>query len=197
MKSLNSIGSYLVYTICLIGFILTVEALGTNMMLVAIGIAMMIPALVIFLVKKQKEENKLELKERELEDFKQKALKINVSLMDYTIKTNTWNDVVVISNHEAIALTDDKLMNKNVDDNIINSFAFSSKYIMHSQNIERSITRISFTIPYQESIIIFDATLDKNMETVKMLVEFKKETALYIDKFDRNKNYLDLDFLMD
>jgi hypothetical protein len=114
----------------------------------------------------------------EIERFKASAEKVIVSLENYQVKTNNWTDEIAISNSKYSGL--DQLTGN------------SERNIKFEHRI---VSVLNLKIMYLGKTEEYQIKLEKDPVTIKMLLEIRKETSLYIDKLDPEKKYLDLEFL--
>lgn len=114
-----------------------------------------------------------------LEMFKNNADKILVSLEDYTIKSNSWTDEIVVNNSKYIGAWNQ--ISGNPDKNI--------------QKIARNPNCVYLKLKYNGNIENYNFYIEKDRQTLEILLGLKKETYLYIDKKYPEKKYLDLEFL--
>lgn len=146
---------------------------GWLVALPVLGLIVFIVGLSIFVKKKQKSND------QSFETWKTQAKKIKVSLLNYTIKSNSWVDEIEIKQDWKIQAFNQ--FTGNADKNI-KKVARNPNYVQLILDLEGE--------PYHHQF-----TIDKDATTLKVLLELKQETWVYIDPNDPSKKYVDLDFL--
>jgi hypothetical protein len=118
-------------------------------------------------------------RKKELEDFKSTAEVIKVNLNNCTIKTNNYTQEVLASrNYRVQALNTVLKSEKNVE----------------FVNFNQSVLIFETTIFGQKKLFRSE-TIFKDEITLRFLLDFQKETNIYIDKQDSNDYYFDTEFL--
>lgn len=143
------------------------------------GLTIMTPYIVYFSRARSGRSNQNEKEnEKRLINFKNRAEKIKVSVTHYSIKSNSWTEEVNVGGSRSVLLNH---VSGNSDKNIRLEKRFSNV--------------ITLKIKYLDKTETYDIASDKSPEILRMLLELKKETILYIDPKDAEQKYLDLEFL--
>jgi Mn2+/Fe2+ NRAMP family transporter len=158
---------YILASIFFLGFIILYVGLDGNLLFVGIGILILLPFVIWFLILNLKEK-KLNTEEKaEIQKLKKYGEKIIVNLENVKINSNSWKQEV----------------------------RKTSRYEDEVSHVDINLNSIEIKIPYRSEFINYSIHI--NMETTKLKMHFaiKRETILYVDLKDKNKNYLDLEFL--
>lgn len=166
-ETLNGLFSYLLAGIFLLGFLFFWVGIDGNKLFVGIGTLILLPFAIWFFIQNRKLKKLENENEIEIENLKKYGEKIIVNLENLKIKSNSWQQEVIKS----------------------------SKYEDEITNIDVNYNMINIDIPYKGENINYCVHI--NMENTKLKMHFaiKRETILYVDRNDKNKNYLDLEFL--
>jgi Ca2+/Na+ antiporter len=171
------------YILTALGIPLSLLALSTpvlflikqNLAAILILVAYVFFILYIILTGKRK----LYQQSKDFEKWKNEAHQIKVSLLDYTIQSNSWVDEIVVNKDWRIQAFNQ--LTGNADRNL-EKIARNPNYVNLNLDLEGE--------PYQHRFYI-----DKDVTTLKVLLELKAATWVYIDKNDATKKYVDLEFL--
>ena len=166
-EKLNGIFGYFLAGIFFLGFIILYVGLDGNLIFVGIGTLILLPFLIWFLIIKIKEK-KIDIeKKAEIQKLKKYGEKVIVNLENIKINSNSWKQEV----------------------------RKTSRYEDKVSYVDINYNLIEMKIPYRNEFINYSLHID--METTKLKIHFaiKRETILYVDLKDKNKNYLDLEFL--
>lgn len=166
-EKLNRIFGYLLAGIFFLGFIILYVGLNGNLIFVGIGTIILLPFIIWFLISYIKEKKIDSEKKDEIQKLKKYGEKVIVNLENIKIVSNSWTQEV----------------------------RKTSKYEDTVSHVDINYNFIEIKIPYKNEFINY--SLHINMETTKLKIHFaiKRETILYVDLKDKNKNYLDLEFL--
>lgn len=166
-EKLNGIFGYILTGIFFIGFIILYVGLDGNLLFVGIGTLILFPFIIWFLVLNLKEKKFNREKKIEIQKLKKYGEKIIVNLENIKINSNSWRQEV----------------------------RKTSKYGDKISHIDINYNLIEMKIPYKNEFINYSLHIDMDTTKLKMHFAIKKETILYVDLKDKNKNYLDLEFL--
>ncbi|WP_299184696.1 hypothetical protein [uncultured Aquimarina sp.] len=171
-KILSNLGYYIIAGIFFLGFITLYAGIGGrnrdgNIIFIWIGLLILLPFGIWFLIAKIKERRSENESEIEKQKLIQTGDKVIVNLDDITIKNNSWNQEFIIGEgkHQRIERRD---VNYNY---------------------------IELEIPYRNQKIKYNLHIDMELTKLKMHFAIKKQTYLYVDSSNINNNYLNLDFL--
>ncbi len=158
---------YIILGILFLGLLIFRVGLDGNLMFVAIGIIILLPFTVWLFIENSKEKKVIENNKAEIQKLKKYGERITVNLENITIKSNSWQEEI----------------------------RHTSQYENDVISVGINANVIELKIPYRGEFI--HQTLYINMDTTKLKMHFaiKRETILYVDLKDKNKNYLDLEFL--
>ena len=180
---LNQIGFYVIFGFTILGFTIIYVGLGSsssspNVYLIIIGLSFLLPFIIYLISNKIKSKRNEKRHQRELFEFKRKAIKVKVDLGNVSIKSNSWNDIVVTDKSTYARFNE--------------LFGDTNRNV---KSVRKSLNHVSIKIPYQSKTIKYD--FSNAMDSTKLKIHFviKKETTLYIDPVDKNRMYLDLEFI--
>ncbi|MBW1296356.1 MBL fold metallo-hydrolase [Aquimarina litoralis] len=169
---LSNLGYYIIAGIFFLGFITLYAGIGGrnrdgNIMFVWIGLLILLPFGIWFLIVKIKERKAENESEIEKQKLIQNGDKVVVNLNDIEIRNNSWNQELIIGEgkHQRIEHRD---INYNY---------------------------IELEIPYRNQKIKYNLHIDMDLTKLKMHFAIKEQTYLYVDSNDISNTYLDLDFL--
>ena len=182
-KILNQIGFYVIFGFTILGFTIIYVGLGTrssspNVYLIIIGLSFLLPLIIYLISIKIKSKRNEERHQRELFEFKRKAIKVKVDLGNVSIKSNCWNDIVVTDKTKYAGFNE--------------LFGDTNRNV---KSVRKSLNHVSIKIPYQGKTIKYDFSNAMDITKLKIHFAIKKETTLYIDPVDKNRMYLDLEFI--
>ena len=138
----------------------------------------MLPFIIYLISDKIKSSRKEKKFQRELADFKRRAIKVKVDLDNVSIKSNSWNDIVVTDNTKYAGFNE-----------------FFGNPNRNIKSVRRSLNHVRIKIPYQDKTIKYDLSIPMDSTRLKIHFAIKKETTLYIDPIDDSRMYLDLEFI--
>ena len=166
-ENLIQIFKYIVNVILILGFFVFYIGLNGNLLFFWIGIAILFLYYVWYLISKSKlRKSRLKI-EDEVQILKKQGEKIKVNLENVKIISNSWQQEV-------------RKTSKYEDEDFLVD--------IHKNFVEIKITYKGRTIDYSFYI-------DMDTTTLELHFALKKETFLYVDLKDKEKMYLDLEFL--
>jgi len=182
-KVISNIGFYAIFIILFFGMVFIMAGIGGrglkgNSTFIWIGLLLITPFVLYFIldcIKSKRKEYKSKL---ELENFKKTADKIVIDLENIKIKSNSWTDTVVVDNTRYGGLNQ---LTGNEDKNI--------------KMIKRDINYVKISVPYKEKTLNFNLSVAMEATILKMHFAIKKETILYVDPENPDNYYLDMEFL--
>ncbi|TDE46525.1 hypothetical protein E0I26_00115 [Flavobacterium rhamnosiphilum] len=166
-EKLNGIFGCLFAGIFFLGFIILYVGIDGNLLFVAIGTVILLPFLVWFFLLNLKEKKFDTEKKAEIQKLKKYGEKIIVNLENIKINSNSWRQEV----------------------------RKTSKYEDEVSHVDINYNLIEMKVPYRSEFINYNFHIDMDTTKLKMHFAIKRETILYVDLKDKNKNYLDLEFL--
>ena len=164
----------------LVGVLFLFAALKNGNLFAALcGIMMLMPLMITLWRNKYGSKAAVTKQSHEaMQDLKRHGNKVQVSLTNYVVKSNSWTEEVIDDNSRYIFLN---TISGNSNANI--------------RNEDRVITFLDLFISYDGKEEEFNFYFNRDSETLRMLLEVQKETYLYFDTKDSKKKYLDLEFL--
>ncbi|WP_426065384.1 hypothetical protein [Flavobacterium sp. DSP2-3-1] len=166
-EKLNGIFGYFLVGIFFLGFIILNVGLDGNLLFVGIGTVILLPFIVWFLILNLKEKKLGTEKKAEIQKLKKYGEKIIVNLENIKINSNPWRQEI-----RKTSRYEDKITQVDINYNLI-----------------------EMKIPYRSEFINYSLHIDMETTKLKMHFAIKRETILYVNIKDKNKNYLDLEFL--
>ncbi|WP_406844366.1 hypothetical protein [Flavobacterium soyae] len=166
-EKVKGLFKYIFLGILLLGILIFRVGLDGNIMFVGIGIIILLPFGIWLFIENSKDKKAIENNNAEIQKLKKYGEKIIVNLENIPIKSNSWKEEV-----RHTSQYEDKVSSVNINYNLI-----------------------ELEIPYKGDFIHYSLHIGMDTTILKMHFAIKRETVLYIDLKDKNKNYLDLEFL--
>lgn len=164
---LLNINSYILTGIFSLGCIILYVGIDKNINFVWIGLLILLPFAIWFLILKFKSDKIEKETEIEIEKLIQTGDKIIINLDEVEIQTNSYKQEISVGN----------------------GTRQRNEYIDVNHNV------ILLEIPYKNELIKYKLNIDMDPTKLKMHFAIKEKTELYVDAENPNNNYLDLRFL--
>lgn len=148
--------------------------------ILVIGIVLTIPLLIYFLNEKRKIKQKNKQFDNEREKFIKNARAVKVNLDNIEIKSNKWNEKIVVDNSRYGGYNQ---MAGYADKNI--------------ESVDRTINTVKIDFPINGKNITTQFNIEMNTDRLRIKFAMKNETIYYYDINNPEMDFLDLDFLFE
>jgi hypothetical protein len=177
---IQSLGAKLMVAAFMLGLIIIVVAVKTsvyNFYLLGTGILLILISLVFyFMTGSSGNENQ---ERKWLEKLMSTGIKIPVDLTECKIKSNSWIEESERYSNSRVAFWNE--VGGDADKNI--------------ERVENNHSVIEYECEFKGRKQIFRGSISKDETTLRILLELKKETIIYVDRDDIENYYFDLEFL--
>lgn len=149
-----------------------------NLFFLIPGFFMLLPFAVLYLTEKINFERIKKRDNQELEDFKNRAEKIEIDLRNVDIKSNKWKETVITDSTKYAGLND-----------------LIGRSDRNMKSTTRNLNHITVNIPCEGKTLKYETNVEMDIDTLKIHFAVKKKTTLYIDTLNKSNMYLCLEFL--
>jgi hypothetical protein len=177
---IHSLSAKLVLGAFMLGLIIIVVAVKIsvyNVYLVGTGISLIAFSLVFYFMA-DSSGNEIQAK-KWLQNLKSTGIKIPVDLTKCKIKSNSWTEERERYSNPRIAFWNE--VGGDADKNI--------------ERVENNHSVIEYECEFKGRRQVFLGSISKDETTLRILLELKKETTIYVDRDDVESYYFDLEFL--
>ncbi|WP_143542345.1 hypothetical protein [Robiginitalea sediminis] len=176
-EAFSNAGSWALVSITIIGVVLIYSGLGgrgswntpggRNYYVFAIGLVLILPFLFLMVKSKFQIRRFKQTEKHRIEGLLSTGMKIMVNLENLTIYTNSYLEEIEVGSGNR----------------------------KHNKQIDINHNVILLEIPYKDRIIPYRVDINMDPTKLKMHLNLKAETELYVDPNNPNNHYLDLRFL--
>jgi hypothetical protein len=177
---INSVGAKLGVAAFMLGLIIIVVAVKTsvyNVYLLGTGILLIIISLVFYFMAGSSRSD--DQARKWLENLKSTGIKIPVDLTKCKIKSNTWVEERERYSNSRIAFWNE--VGGDADKNI--------------ERVKNNHSMIEYECEFKGRRQLFLGSISKDETTLRILLELKRETIIYVDRDDPENYYFDLEFI--
>lgn len=181
-EHIKNVLSWVLVGFIALGFIIMYgvsKANSFNIYFFGIGLLMSgIPLLVLWIKYRNDFKEAETLSQKWIDDLKKNGYQVEVDLAECELKSNSWRSIE--------SRYSDKVQ-------MLNAFGGDSE--INVKYVDHQWTNISFIRKFNGLEFIFSGAVPKDIQTVRILLEMKGNTTLYIDKSNFEVYYFDLEFL--
>lgn len=182
-KILSNIGKNILLGILILGVLFVfvgIMSTKINWLFIAIGIALLFPFGIFFLLDLNKDSKLITQKESEFQDFIKTADRVFVLLNDATIHEKKHTEIREVEHYKASALNE-----------------ITGNGHHNEERVTHTYCEVTLRANYKDRYITYVETVNKDATSVRMKFFMQKSTILYVNPKNTTEYFMDLNFLND